>query len=103
MWGACRHSRRTCSLRTSSSASRTSHAAALRNHAVQLLITGAAGFVGCALTETPRRAGHAVTAVDDLSVTSAAPPPGRLPGPRRPRPDPGRLGRSLHARRDSPA
>jgi dTDP-glucose 4,6-dehydratase/UDP-glucose 4-epimerase len=37
---------------------------------VDLLITGAAGFIGSALTRALRDAGHAVTALDDLSVAS---------------------------------
>jgi dTDP-glucose 4,6-dehydratase/UDP-glucose 4-epimerase len=37
---------------------------------VDLLITGAAGFIGSALTAALRGAGHAVTALDDLSVAS---------------------------------
>ncbi|MGR3935256.1 NAD-dependent epimerase/dehydratase family protein [Streptomyces sp. BRA346] len=45
---------------------------------MELLITGAAGFIGSALTEALRSAGHAVTAVDDLSVTSPRPQPADL-------------------------
>ncbi|MEJ8654715.1 NAD-dependent epimerase/dehydratase family protein [Streptomyces sp. MS1.AVA.3] len=45
---------------------------------MDLLITGAAGFIGSALTQALRAAGHAVTAVDDLSVTSLRPRPDRL-------------------------
>jgi nucleoside-diphosphate-sugar epimerase len=37
---------------------------------VDLLITGAAGFIGSALTRALREAGHTVTALDDLSVAS---------------------------------
>ncbi|MET9260541.1 NAD(P)-dependent oxidoreductase [Amycolatopsis sp. NPDC004079] len=37
---------------------------------MHLLITGAAGFIGSALTRALRTAGHTVTAVDDLSVES---------------------------------
>jgi nucleoside-diphosphate-sugar epimerase len=37
---------------------------------VDLLITGAAGFIGSALTAALRGAGHSVTALDDLSVDS---------------------------------
>ncbi len=37
---------------------------------MDLLITGAAGFIGSALTRALRGAGHTVTAVDDLSVAS---------------------------------
>lgn len=37
---------------------------------MDLLITGAAGFIGSALTAALRGAGHAVTALDDLSVAS---------------------------------
>jgi dTDP-glucose 4,6-dehydratase/UDP-glucose 4-epimerase len=45
---------------------------------VELLITGAAGFIGSALTGALRSAGHTVTAVDDLSVTSPRPRPDGL-------------------------
>ncbi|HEY6787298.1 MAG TPA: NAD-dependent epimerase/dehydratase family protein [Trebonia sp.] len=37
---------------------------------MDLLITGAAGFIGSALTRALRGAGHGVTALDDLSVAS---------------------------------
>lgn len=37
---------------------------------MDLLITGAAGFIGSALTTAMRAAGHDVTALDDLSVSS---------------------------------
>ncbi|MEO3976828.1 NAD-dependent epimerase/dehydratase family protein [Streptomyces sp. CAU 1734] len=43
-----------------------------------VLITGAAGFIGSALTHHLRTAGIKVTAVDDLSVPSLCPPPGGL-------------------------
>lgn len=42
---------------------------------MDLLITGAAGFIGSALTRALRGAGHCVTALDDLSVTSPRPRP----------------------------
>ncbi len=42
---------------------------------MDLLITGAAGFIGSALTRALRGAGHPVTALDDLSVTSPRPHP----------------------------
>ncbi|MET8816074.1 NAD-dependent epimerase/dehydratase family protein [Streptomyces sp. NPDC004549] len=42
---------------------------------MELLVTGAAGFIGSALTAALRSAGHTVTAVDDLSVTSPRPRP----------------------------
>ncbi|MGC5363382.1 NAD-dependent epimerase/dehydratase family protein [Streptomyces sp. DT24] len=45
---------------------------------MELLITGAAGFIGSALTGALRSAGHAVTAVDDLSVLSPRPRPDGL-------------------------
>ncbi|WP_164837423.1 NAD(P)-dependent oxidoreductase [Streptomyces sp. B29(2018)] len=45
---------------------------------MELLITGAAGFIGSALTGALRAAGHTVTAVDDLSVTSPRPRPAGL-------------------------
>ncbi|MFB6884175.1 NAD-dependent epimerase/dehydratase family protein [Streptomyces noursei] len=45
---------------------------------MELLITGAAGFIGSALTGALRSAGHTVTAVDDLSVTSPRPKPAGL-------------------------
>ncbi|WP_405555251.1 NAD-dependent epimerase/dehydratase family protein [Streptomyces canus] len=45
---------------------------------MDLLITGAAGFIGSALTQALRAAGHAVTALDDLSVTSPRPQPEHL-------------------------
>lgn len=45
---------------------------------MELLITGAAGFIGSALTGALRSAGHAVTAVDDLSVASPRPQPAGL-------------------------
>ncbi|WP_062012182.1 NAD-dependent epimerase/dehydratase family protein [Streptomyces hygroscopicus] len=45
---------------------------------MELLITGAAGFIGSALTQALRTAGHTVTAVDDLSVTSPRPRPDDL-------------------------
>ncbi|MCB5170134.1 NAD-dependent epimerase/dehydratase family protein [Streptomyces bambusae] len=40
-----------------------------------LLITGAAGFIGSALTQAWRTAGHTVTPLDNLSVTSRRPSP----------------------------
>lgn len=45
---------------------------------MELLITGAAGFIGSALTGALRSAGHTVIAVDDLSVTSPRPQPAAL-------------------------
>ncbi|APU15205.1 NAD-dependent epimerase/dehydratase family protein [Actinoalloteichus fjordicus] len=45
---------------------------------MELLITGAAGFIGSALTQALRTAGHTVAAVDDLSVTSPRPHPDDL-------------------------
>ncbi|MEU2769310.1 MULTISPECIES: NAD-dependent epimerase/dehydratase family protein [Streptomyces] len=45
---------------------------------MNLLITGAAGFIGSALTIALRAAGHAVTALDDLSVHSPRPRPDHL-------------------------
>ncbi|MEU5240951.1 NAD-dependent epimerase/dehydratase family protein [Streptomyces lydicus] len=45
---------------------------------MELLITGAAGFIGSALTGALRSDGHAVTAVDDLSVISPRPQPAGL-------------------------
>ncbi|MFD8666294.1 NAD-dependent epimerase/dehydratase family protein [Streptomyces microflavus] len=45
---------------------------------MKLLITGAAGFIGSALTHALRSGGHTVTAVDDLSVTSPRPRPDDL-------------------------
>ncbi|MYR56853.1 NAD-dependent epimerase/dehydratase family protein [Streptomyces sp. SID625] len=45
---------------------------------MELLITGAAGFIGSALTGALRGAGHAVTTVDDLSVASPRPHPAGL-------------------------
>ncbi|MEV0492005.1 NAD-dependent epimerase/dehydratase family protein [Streptomyces atratus] len=50
----------------------------MRGLPVHLLITGAAGFIGSALTGTLRDAGHTVTALDDLSVVSPRPRPDRL-------------------------
>ncbi|MFJ2778309.1 NAD-dependent epimerase/dehydratase family protein [Kitasatospora sp. NPDC087315] len=45
---------------------------------MNLLITGAAGFIGSALTTALRTAGHTVTALDDLSVHSPRPRPDHL-------------------------
>lgn len=45
---------------------------------MKLLITGAAGFIGSALTHALRTGGHTVTALDDLSVTSPRPRPDHL-------------------------
>ncbi|MFG3429549.1 NAD-dependent epimerase/dehydratase family protein [Streptomyces californicus] len=45
---------------------------------MNLLITGAAGFIGSALTHALRAGGHTVTALDDLSVTSPRPRPDDL-------------------------
>ncbi|MGW1196572.1 NAD-dependent epimerase/dehydratase family protein [Streptomyces sp. NPDC002536] len=45
---------------------------------MSLLITGAAGFIGSALTRALRDAGHGVTALDNLSVVSPRPRPDRL-------------------------
>ncbi|MFJ4679103.1 NAD-dependent epimerase/dehydratase family protein [Kitasatospora sp. NPDC088783] len=45
---------------------------------MNLLITGAAGFIGSALTTALRTAGHTVTALDDLSVHSPRPHPDHL-------------------------
>ncbi|MEV7417701.1 NAD-dependent epimerase/dehydratase family protein [Streptomyces sp. NPDC089919] len=42
---------------------------------MNLLITGAAGFIGSALTHALRAAGHTVTPLDNLSVTSRRPAP----------------------------
>ncbi|MFJ6140768.1 NAD-dependent epimerase/dehydratase family protein [Kitasatospora sp. NPDC092286] len=43
-----------------------------------VLVTGAAGFIGSALTTALRTAGHTVTALDDLSVRSPRPRPDQL-------------------------
>ncbi|MFE4517398.1 NAD-dependent epimerase/dehydratase family protein [Kitasatospora sp. NPDC056783] len=45
---------------------------------MNLLVTGAAGFIGSALTTALRADGHTVTALDDLSVTSPRPRPDHL-------------------------
>ncbi|MFF7995139.1 NAD-dependent epimerase/dehydratase family protein [Kitasatospora xanthocidica] len=45
---------------------------------MNVLITGAAGFIGSALTIALRRGGHAVTALDNLSVPSPRPRPDGL-------------------------
>ncbi|MGW7292847.1 NAD-dependent epimerase/dehydratase family protein [Streptomyces xiamenensis] len=45
---------------------------------MSLLITGAAGFIGSALTHALRAAGHTITAIDDLSVASPRPHPDGL-------------------------
>ncbi|MFE4263445.1 NAD-dependent epimerase/dehydratase family protein [Streptomyces sp. NPDC056883] len=42
---------------------------------MNLLITGGAGFIGSALTQALRAAGHAVTPLDNLSVASRRRPP----------------------------
>ncbi|MFD4243604.1 NAD-dependent epimerase/dehydratase family protein [Streptomyces sp. NPDC058525] len=42
---------------------------------MNLLITGGVGFIGSALTQVMRNAGHTVTPLDNLSVTSRRPSP----------------------------